>query len=138
MFCLKFYRLVLRSTTQSFVSECCVFVRMLPKRSSILYLSSNRSPQTIIHGLFSCVYGVDWLESLSDLPYLSLITQLAALVLSRVCRCVRYAGDVGWCKYSTDRRGNVLWGAGGGDGFPGLRWESRGLNVSKSVLLLQT
>lgn len=73
----------------------------------------NRSPQTIRHRLLSCVYGVDWLQSLSDLPYLSLITQLAALVLSRVCKCVRYAGDVGWCKCLNTQKGER---AGGGWG----------------------
>lgn len=72
--------------TQSFVSNCCMFVRLLSKHPSILYL--NRSPQTGTHRLFSCVYGVVRLESLSDLPYLSLITQLAAPVLSRVAQCV--------------------------------------------------
>lgn len=59
-----------------------LFVWLLSKNQSCLYLISMRSPQTGTHRLLSCVYGAVWLESLSDLPYLELITQLAALVLS--------------------------------------------------------
>lgn len=116
--------------TQSFVSNCCMFVRLLSKHPSILYLSSNRSPQTGTHRLLSCVYGVVRLESLSDLLYLSLITQLAAPVLSRVAQCVRYAGDVGWSKCSTDRRENVLWG-GRGVGWGGLEMGFLGCGGSR-------
>ena len=84
-------------------------------QESILYLSNNRSAQTRTQRPFSCVYGVVWLEFVSDLPYLSLITQRALLtglmLLSWVSKCVRYAGDVAQCKCSTDRR--EMWCDGG-------------------------
>lgn len=93
--------------TQSFVSNLCLSdccPRIHPS-----FVSETTGQHRQEHTARSAVFiGSFWLESLSDLSYLSLITQralLTALVLSWVGECVRYAGDVGWCKYSTDRGG---------------------------------
>lgn len=104
---LKFWSCSMVSLLSCFEDSPPKFCVLSSKSPSILYLSADKNTQTIQQCLWSRL-------APTDLPYLSLITRrtlLTALVLSCVGKCVRYVGDVGWCKCSTTC---CLWG--------GSRW----------------